>query len=198
MSTSLMTSIVMKSNVTLVDVVSTRMMGQFGFLAKVFKVFSDNKISVDVVATSEVSISLTLDPAKCVLRPGGAGLLLGRRACCDAAPSLTPLSVLCPCCRRIWERDLIAEELEGLMQDFEGVAKAHYRRGMAIISLICNVQRTSQILERTFRVLNRENIRVQMMSQGASKTNIALIVEDSEAKHALRVLHDEFFGSGSS
>ncbi|EFN54755.1 hypothetical protein CHLNCDRAFT_134660 [Chlorella variabilis] len=162
MSTSLMTSIVMKSNVTLVDVVSTRMMGQFGFLAKVFKVFSDNKISVDVVATSEVSISLTLDPAK------------------------------------IWERDLIAEELEGLMQDFEGVAKAHYRRGMAIISLICNVQRTSQILERTFRVLNRENIRVQMMSQGASKTNIALIVEDSEAKHALRVLHDEFFGSGSS
>ena len=64
MSNSLMTSIVMKSNVTLVDVVSTRMMGQFGFLAKVFKVFSDNKISVDVVATSEVSISLTLDPAK--------------------------------------------------------------------------------------------------------------------------------------
>jgi aspartate kinase len=98
-------------------------------------------------------------------------------------------------CCRIWERDLIAEELEGLMQDFEGVAKAHYRRGMAIISLICNVQRTSEILERTFRVLNRENIRVQMMSQGASKTNIALIVEDSEAKHALRVLHAEFFGA---
>ena len=79
------------------------------------------------------------------------------------------------------------------MTDFEGIAKAHYRRGMAIISLICNVQRTSEILERTFRVLNRENIRVQMMSQGASKTNIALIVEDGEAKHALKLLHDEFF-----
>ncbi len=36
---------------------------------------------------------------------------------------------------------------------------------------------------------------VQMMSQGASKTNIALIVNDTEAKTALRALHVEFFGS---
>ena len=40
------------------------MLGQYGFLAKVFQIFDDNRISVDVVATSEVSISLTLDPAK--------------------------------------------------------------------------------------------------------------------------------------
>lgn len=33
-------------------------------LAQVFEVFARNKISVDVVATSEVSVSLTLDPAK--------------------------------------------------------------------------------------------------------------------------------------
>lgn len=31
---------------------------------QVFNVFRDQKLSVDVVATSEVSISLTLDPAK--------------------------------------------------------------------------------------------------------------------------------------
>ena len=35
MSDALMTSIVLKSNVTLMDIVSTRMLGQFGFLAKV-------------------------------------------------------------------------------------------------------------------------------------------------------------------
>ena len=40
------------------------MLGQFGFLAKVFTVMAANKISVDVVATSEVSVSLTLDPSK--------------------------------------------------------------------------------------------------------------------------------------
>lgn len=33
-------------------------------LLQVFEVFARNKISVDVVATSEVSVSLTLDPAK--------------------------------------------------------------------------------------------------------------------------------------
>ncbi|PRW57458.1 Aspartokinase chloroplastic [Chlorella sorokiniana] len=156
----LVTSVVIKSNVTLVDITSTRMMGQYGFLAKVFDVFARNKISVDVVATSEVSVSLTLDPAK-----------------------------------TMWERDLITDELEHLMHDFEGIAEAHYRRGMAIISLICNVQRTSEILERVFRVFGREKINVQMLSQGASKTNIALIVNDEEAKAALRALHQEFFGS---
>lgn len=35
MTDSLVTSIVMKSNVTLVDICSTRMLGQYGFLAKV-------------------------------------------------------------------------------------------------------------------------------------------------------------------
>ena len=60
----LVTSIVLKRNVTLVDIVSTRMLGQIGFLAKVFEIFNTEGLSVDVVATSEVSVSLTLDPAK--------------------------------------------------------------------------------------------------------------------------------------
>ena len=61
----LMTSIVLKSDVTLMDIVSTRMLGQFGFLAKIFNIFKDQKISVDVVATSEIAVSLTLDPRYC-------------------------------------------------------------------------------------------------------------------------------------
>ena len=62
MSSALMTSIVLKSHVTLMDIVSTRMLGQFGFLAKIFNIFKDQQISVDVVATSEIAVSLTLDP----------------------------------------------------------------------------------------------------------------------------------------
>ncbi len=57
-----MTSIVLKPGITLLDIVSTRMLGQVGFMATVFDIFNSNGISVDVVATSEVSISLTLDP----------------------------------------------------------------------------------------------------------------------------------------
>jgi aspartate kinase len=54
-------AITSRSNVTLVDIVSTRMLGQHGFLAEVFSCFARHSISVDMVATSEVSISLTLD-----------------------------------------------------------------------------------------------------------------------------------------
>ena len=44
-----------------------------------------------------------------------------------------------------------------------------------------------------FRVLGRENVNVKMMSQGASKTNISLIVADAEGRTVVQALHDEFF-----
>jgi aspartokinase len=56
MSDALMTSIVVKSNVTLMDIISTKMLGRVGFLADVFDVFRRNLVSVDVVATSEVAL----------------------------------------------------------------------------------------------------------------------------------------------
>jgi aspartate kinase len=40
---------------------STRMLEAHGFLARVFSVFERHRISIDVVATSEVSVSLTFD-----------------------------------------------------------------------------------------------------------------------------------------
>merc|ERR1712194_307164 len=40
---------------------STRMLGQHGFLASVFQLFHKFEASVDVIATSEVTVSLTLD-----------------------------------------------------------------------------------------------------------------------------------------
>ena len=46
-----------------------------------------------------------------------------------------------------------------------------------------------------FRVLGREGINVKMMSQGASKTNISLIVCDSEGQRAVCALHRQFFAS---
>lgn len=57
------TSLVEKSHVTLLDIKSSAMLNVPGFMAKVFNIFDEEEISVDVVATSEVSISLTLDPA---------------------------------------------------------------------------------------------------------------------------------------
>lgn len=43
------------------DIHSTQMLGTYGFLSQVFGEFESHRLSVDVLASSEVSISLTLD-----------------------------------------------------------------------------------------------------------------------------------------
>ncbi|KAH7516651.1 hypothetical protein FEM48_Zijuj10G0157700 [Ziziphus jujuba var. spinosa] len=53
MSEAVLTGIVLKRNVTMLDIVSTRMLGQVGFLAKVSSTFEDLGISVDSIATTE-------------------------------------------------------------------------------------------------------------------------------------------------
>jgi aspartate kinase len=60
-SESLVTAITSKKNIRLIDIVSTKMFGQYGFLSEVFAIFEQCKVSVDVVASSDVSLSLTLD-----------------------------------------------------------------------------------------------------------------------------------------
>ncbi|XVF02141.1 hypothetical protein REPUB_Repub04eG0150300 [Reevesia pubescens] len=160
MSKAVLTSIVLKRNVTMLDIVSTRMLGQFGFLAKVFSIFEDLGISVDVVATSEVSISLTLDPSK------------------------------------LWSRELIQQELDHVVEELEKIAVVNLLQHRSIISLIGNVQRSSLILEKVFHVLRTNGVNVQMISQGASKVNISLIVNDSEAEKCVKALHQSFFESG--
>ncbi len=54
-------AIAYKKNAILIDVESTRMLGAYGFLAKLFNVFDKYKKSIDVIATTEVSVSLTVD-----------------------------------------------------------------------------------------------------------------------------------------
>ena len=50
-----------KTGVTTVSVTSTRMLGAYGFLRALFEIFAEHKTAVDVVTTSEVSVSLSLD-----------------------------------------------------------------------------------------------------------------------------------------
>ena len=60
-SNSLIKSIAFKRGVTIVNVTSTRMLLAYGFLRAIFEVFDRYQTSVDVVTTSEVSVSMTLD-----------------------------------------------------------------------------------------------------------------------------------------
>lgn len=50
-----------KRGISVVQVTAARMLGAFGFLRALFEVFERHRTSVDIVATSEVSVSLTVD-----------------------------------------------------------------------------------------------------------------------------------------
>ncbi len=52
-----------KTGVTTVQISSARMLGAYGFLRALFEVFERHRTVVDVVTTSEVSVSLSLDDA---------------------------------------------------------------------------------------------------------------------------------------
>ncbi|MCL2410585.1 MAG: aspartate kinase [Treponema sp.] len=141
-------TITSKHKVTLVDIVSTRMVGQHGFLEEVFSIFAKYNISIDMVATSEVSVSLTLDD------------------CYD---------------------------LGEVKKHLNKIASVEIKTGKAIISIIGDVKRSSEILGWTFVVCQRIGVNVQMVSLGASKVNISFIVNDNEAAKVIRALHVDFF-----
>jgi aspartate kinase len=65
---------------------------------------------------------------------------------------------------------------------------------MSILTLITDVNRSSQVLATVFRVFSSQNINVEMMSQGASKVNISFILKSDKLEDAIVSLHSCFFG----
>lgn len=55
-----------KRKTTLVNMYSTEMLFSKGFLARIFAIFAKNNISINLVAVSEVSVSVTLDNDSCL------------------------------------------------------------------------------------------------------------------------------------
>ena len=60
-ATAPLTALACKRGITVVDITSTRMLMAHGFLRRLFEVFERYRTPVDVVTTSEVSVSVTID-----------------------------------------------------------------------------------------------------------------------------------------
>ncbi len=135
-------------HITLIDIVSSRMLGAAGFLAHVFNNFLKWNVSIDVIATSEVSVSLTVNTKA---------------------------------------------DLSGLISDLEQASEVTVHTGKSIVTIVCDAAHSSAILASGFAALSDEGINVQMISQGASKVNISMIVDDDEAEKTVKILHGAFF-----
>lgn len=57
-------AIAFRTGTIVINISSNRMLGAYGFLSSVFEIFKKYETSVDLVTTSEVSISLTIDDTK--------------------------------------------------------------------------------------------------------------------------------------
>ena len=147
-ATPRVTAITSVKNVTLIDIQSSRMLGAAGFLAHIFNQFLKWNISIDVIATSEVSVSLTVNTKA---------------------------------------------DLTGLLEDLARVAEVKATKEKAIVTLICDASHSSSILEDAFTALNKAGINVQMISQGASKVNISMLVDASQANDVVKILHSALF-----
>jgi aspartate kinase len=213
---AMVTAITYKHDVTVLDLHSTDMVGTYGFLATIFKLFDKHKLSIDVskallcgvgsifettnglnfahhfymfvqvLASSEVSVSLTLDKnqedkacVECLLAEldHASTMEITKKVrcylyCCHLNAAKTA-------CRRSLFSHCVA-----IRQD-----------GMSILSLISNVERSSDVLATVFRVFYQQKIPLEMMSQGASKVNISFVIPTQYLERAIRYLHDCFFGT---
>ncbi len=135
----------------ILTVTTPRMLHGHGFLARIFDVFARHKISVDMVSTSEVSVSVTLDTSR--------------------------------------NLDLAVEELRKF-------AEVSVERDKAIVCVVGEGLRSIPgIAGDIFQALKEAQVNVLMISQGASKINVAFVVEDADCARAVQALHRKFFGA---
>ncbi|MBY0503170.1 MAG: lysine-sensitive aspartokinase 3 [Bryobacteraceae bacterium] len=140
-------SIACKTNITLVNIASTRMLMAHGFLRRIFEVFDRYETPVDMLATSEVSVSLTIDTVT---------------------------------------------HLPAIVREIEEIADVTVETAQAIVSLVGeNIRHTPGVAARLFTALGPINVR--MISQGASRMNLSLVVAESDLRKAVESLHAEFF-----
>jgi aspartate kinase len=146
-------SIAFKRRQLIVSASSPRMTSGPGFLARIFDAFARHEIDVDMLATSEVSVSATTGSEKNLER---------------AVAELTP--------------------------EFE----MSVERGQAMICAVGDgVQSVPGVAADIFSAVRSVGINVRMISQGASKNNVAFVVADADVESAVRALHERFFPAGA-
>ncbi|MGA3090819.1 MAG: lysine-sensitive aspartokinase 3 [Terriglobales bacterium] len=140
-------AIALKKKITLVEVASPRRLLVHGYLKSIFEAFDRHGVAVDVVSTSEVSVSVTAETT---------------------------------------------ENIPALSADLAKIADVKYEGRKAIVCLVGEkLRETPGIAAKVFGIL--ENVKIRMISQGASEINLTFVIEEDDAAEVVRRLHKAFF-----
>merc|ERR1711957_970185 len=88
-----------------------------------------------------------------------------------------------------WASQVDDEGLRGVIEDLSEISTIEAKGGRAIVTLIANVKQSSNVMAVVFQVMSALTVQVEMLSQGASKVNISLVVPGEREKEVIQALH---------
>jgi aspartate kinase len=145
--TNVLKSVACKKGITVVNIRSTRMLGAHGFLRRIFEAFDRYETPVDMVSTSEVSVSLTVDDNS---------------------------------------------RLPEICAELEPFTEVSIEKDRAILCAVGDkIRETPGVAARVLGAL--KCINVLMVSQGASRLNLGVVIASQDLAKAAAAVHREFF-----
>ena len=141
-----LTGLASKRNVIVVDITSTRMLMAYGFLRRVFEVFERFSTAVDVVTTSEVSVSVTVDDPKSI--PAISEALSGFAE----VSTEREMALLCAVGDRLRDEPEIAARVVSVLEEvpLRMISQAASRRNITVVLRQADLAHAMQRLHEEF------------------------------------------------
>jgi aspartate kinase len=141
-----LTGLASKRGITVIDITSTRMLMAHGFLRQVFEVFERFRTAVDVVTTSEVSVSVTVDDRRYV-----EGITQELSAFAEVAAE-GDMALLCAVGDRLRDEPEIAARVVGVLEEvpLRMISQAASRRNITVVLRQSDLPHAMQRLHEEF------------------------------------------------
>jgi aspartate kinase len=141
-----LTGLASKRGVTVIDITSTRMLMAHGFLRQVFEVFERFRTAVDVVTTSEVSVSVTVDDRRYV-----EGITQELSVFAQVAAE-ADMALLCAVGDRLRDEPEIAARVVGVLEEvpLRMISQAASRRNITVVLRQSDLPHAMQRLHEEF------------------------------------------------
>ena len=153
------TAVTVKRSVILLNLHSNKTTRAHGFLSKVFHILDTHHLSVDLIASSEVHISLALHSERPMV---SSSFSPGDRPSTSASSSSAEDANVDPA-----HANLTDARLRSAVHDLEELGTVDLVADMAIISLVGQkLKNMIGISGKFFRVLGEHQINIEMISQG--------------------------------
>lgn len=143
------TGLACKRDITVVDIRSTKMLAAYGFMRRVFEVFERHRTSVDVITTSEVSVSITIDDRRHL-----AAIVADLSEFSDVAVE-HEMALLCAVGERLRLEPGVSARVLGALEPFplRMVSQAGARRNLSVVLPQQHLQAAMTLLHDRFCVV---------------------------------------------